>query len=523
MYPSRVKDPYAADDALHGERLIAVVRLLLFLFRSVVMTTWLFSLPERPPSGPRTYLLPIYFALCVAAIALVRRMRPESRLLPALPYLGNVVDYGHVVAMTVLAHERDPANAREMVAVGVAIVLSFSVARVGAAQAIVSMLMACASYVIVIVAQGGETTHVATAFVLGSYIAASTLALRVVVDLQRRAKDAIRLGQYTLGRKIGEGGMGVVYEASHAMLRRPTAVKLLAAAKPGDASLRRFEREVRLTARLAHPNTIAIYDYGRTPDGVFYYAMEYLDGANLEDLVRAEGALPPGRVVHIVQQVLGSLAEAHGAGLIHRDIKPANVVLCDRGGVPDLAKVLDFGLVKSVDDAPRISERELDVTKENVITGTPLYLSPEAITSPEDVDARSDLYAVGALAYFLVTGTHLFSGRSVVEVCSHHLHKKPERPSARLGRDVPRDLEETILQMLEKDVAQRPTDARAARRRFEACACAADWTEAEARAWWQSWRKPAPAPQISSGVEKSMAVDVSRALRPDGASPSADP
>jgi len=202
-----------------------------------------------------------------------------------------------------------------------------------------------------------------------------------------------RLGQYTLERKIGAGGMGIVYRASHAMLRRPTAIKLLPPDRAGEASIARFEREVQMTAQLSHPNTVAIYDYGRTPEGVFYYAMEYLDGINLEDLVRTYGAQPAGRVLAILDQVCGALAEAHERGLVHRDIKPANIILTERGGEPDVAKVVDFGLVKPiVTDDPRLT-----MSMPGVMTGTPLYLSPESLTSPESGDPRSDLYALGAV------------------------------------------------------------------------------------------------------------------------------
>ncbi len=240
-------------------------------------------------------------------------------------------------------------------------------------------------------------------------------------EAQRAALVAKRLGQYTLDKKLGEGGMGMVYLAHHAMLQRPTAVKLLNIEKSNEQTLARFEREVQLTSRLNHPNTIAIYDYGRTPEGVFYYAMEYLDGINLEDLVRRHGPQPERRVVSILEQVCGSLSEAHAIGLIHRDIKPANIMLTERGGIRDFVKVLDFGLVKALE-----TDRDSSLTAEGVFTGTPLYMSPETIQASDRVDARTDIYAVGAVGYFLLTGTPVFNGSNVMEILHKHVSEAPE-------------------------------------------------------------------------------------------------
>jgi eukaryotic-like serine/threonine-protein kinase len=309
--------------------------------------------------------------------------------------------------------------------------------------------------------------------------ALATATSAVIYGLRRDVREARQLGQYTLEEKLGEGGMGVVYRASHAMLQRPTAVKLLPTEKSSEQSIARFEREVRLAARLSHPNTVTIFDFGRTPEGVFYYAMELLDGAGLDLVVEQGGPLPPERVLHVVDGVAGALAEAHEAGLVHRDVKPANIILCKQGGAYDVPKVVDFGLVKD------LAAGGVALTATATLTGTPLYMAPEAITSPGTLDARVDLYALGAVAYFLVTGTHVFPGRSFIEVCSDHLHRAPEPPSARLGRPLPQDLERLILDCLAKEPARRPQTATELQERARACRDYGSWTRERARRWWQ--------------------------------------
>jgi serine/threonine-protein kinase len=311
-------------------------------------------------------------------------------------------------------------------------------------------------------------------------LAITGVASQLLYGLRAQVVKAQQLGQYVLEELIGEGGMGVVYKASHALLRRPTAIKLVIPERVSPQVLVRFEREVQLTAMLTHPNTVNIYDYGHTADGTLYYAMEYLDGIDLEQLVEFFGPQPSGRVVRILEQVAGSLSEAHQVGLVHRDVKPANVILCNRGGLPDVAKVVDFGLVKDVSVA---GNADPTLTNTNTIIGTPLYLAPEAILTPDGIDARSDLYALGAVGYFLLTGQPVFSGASVVEICVQHVHADPISPSIRLEAPIPSELEALILRCLAKKPEDRPQSAEAFL--LELSKTPAEWTREQATAWWR--------------------------------------
>jgi serine/threonine protein kinase len=315
---------------------------------------------------------------------------------------------------------------------------------------------------------------------------------RQLARLRQEVIEAKRLGQYTLGEKIGEGGMGQVYRANHALLRRPAAIKLLREGEVNEAAMRRFEREVQLTSELTDPNTIAIFDYGHTPEGVFYYVMEYLDGLDLGTLVERYGPQPPGRVVHILQQVCGALEEAHAHGLVHRDIKPANIILCERGKRPDVVKVLDFGLVKDLGADDR--------TVEDVVAGTPAYLSPEGIADPDAVGPPSDLYALGAVGYFLLTGTQVFERKSLTAVLAAHLRDYPTPPHERLGAPVPEVLEALILKCLDKDPANRPRSADALRHALDAVELPNAWTENEARIWWTNHRQREPSAEVAAAA-----------------------
>lgn len=307
----------------------------------------------------------------------------------------------------------------------------------------------------------------------------------IVARLQRQARaaavEAKQLGQYRLEEKLGAGAMGVVYKGRHAMLRRPTAIKMLDVDNVSEAAIERFEREVQITCNLNNPHTVAIFDYGRTPEGVFYYAMEFLDGINLQTLVERDGPQPEGRVVSILKQICASLYEAHSMGLVHRDIKPANIMLNRRGAEPDVVKVLDFGLVKALGDG------RPDRESSGELSGTPLYMSPEAIQMPDSVDSRSDLYAVGAVGYYLLTGQTVFNARNLGELCQQHISTNPDLPSQRLGRAVSRELEHAILACLEKNRAKRPQTARDLAAMLDRVA--AVWTLEDAETWWSRFER----------------------------------
>jgi len=320
----------------------------------------------------------------------------------------------------------------------------------------------------------------ASGMIVSILLAAGAASLMTILGLHRKVAEALQLGQYRLEEKLGEGGMGEVYRASHAMLRRPTAVKLLTADKASTEARMRFEREVQLTSQLTHPNTVAIFDFGHTPNGTFYYAMEYLVGLDPEEIVKRSGPLPAGRAIHLLEQICGSLFEAHAAGLVHRDIKPANILVGERGKVCDFVKVLDFGLVKDLAETTEVA-----LTRADSFVGTPLFMCPEAAKSPADMGPRGDLYSVGAVAYLLVTGEPPFDGGGFLEIVTRHVSEAPQPPSKRLGRAVDEDLEKIILRCLEKDPANRYQDADELRDALLSCRAAGTWSAKDAAAWWK--------------------------------------
>jgi eukaryotic-like serine/threonine-protein kinase len=327
--------------------------------------------------------------------------------------------------------------------------------------------------------------------VLGTTLA--TITSRVTYGLRRQVAEANELGQYVLEEKMGSGGMGEVWRARHRLLIRPAAIKLIRPEMSGDRELllRRFEREARATAALKSPHTVQLYDFGATEDGRLYYVMELLDGLDLDTLVRQYGPLPSERVVHILRQVCSSLQDAHLNGLVHRDVKPANVVISRAGTTFDFAKVLDFGLVK-LDTARKAEDDAVNLSTEGSASGTPAFMAPEVVLGVADTDYRVDLYALGCVGYWLLTGKLIFEGRSAVEVMFHHAHTTPPRPSTRSELSLPAPLEDLILECLEKDPARRPTSAEAVSTRLDDVSLESAWTVERAERWW-AMHRPLPA------------------------------
>ncbi len=311
----------------------------------------------------------------------------------------------------------------------------------------------------------------------------------ILQKLGRRLHEAQRLGSYQLVELLGQGGMGEVWRAKHQLLARDAAVKLVRADVLGgsetDARLvmRRFEREARATAALSSPHTIEIFDFGLSEDGAFYYVMELLSGRDLESLVREFGPVPADRAIFLLRQVSHSLADAHARGLVHRDIKPANIYVCRKGLEYDFVKVLDFGLVKV---RHRGSAQQTLATIEHGTTGTPAYMAPEIILGESDVDRRADVYALGCVAYYLLTGQLVFEADTPMKMLLQHVQATPLPPSQRTELPIPRELDDLVLACLEKDPAKRPQDAGALFRLATECLSCSTWNHDTARTWWEA-------------------------------------
>jgi serine/threonine-protein kinase len=345
--------------------------------------------------------------------------------------------------------------------------------------------------------------HVAALFLPTAIAAAASLiASRILYKLAADAGKARETGSYRLVSLIGRGGMGEVWKAEHRMLARPAAVKMI---RPGGGdigrreSLARLEREARAMAALRSPHTVQVYDFGITDDGSFYYAMELLEGLSLDQLVHDLGPISPARTVYLLRQACRSLAEAHAAGLVHRDVKPANVFVCRYGLDDDFVKVLDFGLVKAVAGEPGT-----ELTATGMLTGTPSFMSPEIALGKREVDGRSDLYSLGCVGYWLLTGETVFGRGTPMEVIHDHAKTPPPRLSTKASQPVPVGLEDVLMSCLAKDPSDRPDSALELDRRLGDLGLETEWTTEHARRWWDrapagGTDRPAAEPTLDSG------------------------
>jgi len=339
-----------------------------------------------------------------------------------------------------------------------------------------------------------------TEYVLFMAIAVSigVFGVRSIGTLRREAFVARRLGQYRLRQLLGSGGMGEVYLAEHEMMKRPCAIKIIRPEKAGDPKvLARFEREVRATAKLSHWNSIDIFDYGRTTDGTFYYVMEFLPGHNLGELVETYGPLSEARLVHLMKQVCDALAEAHAQGLVHRDIKPANIYSAYRGGLFDVAKLLDFGLAKPLTDA-----QDSGLTQEGSITGSPLFMSPEQAEGADNLDARSDIYSLGAVMYYVATGQPPFQYRQPIKALIAHASESPRSPRDFIP-DMSEEMEEIILRCLEKQPEDRFQNVATLREQLERTPHNDQWSSALASEWWEHYGCPQRKAMAAAALEKA--------------------
>lgn len=325
-------------------------------------------------------------------------------------------------------------------------------------------------------------------------VAWGTVGTVIINNLGREVAEARRMGSYRLEKLLGKGGMGEVWEARHRLLARPAAVKIIRPEVLGvdgenQVAAQRFEREAQATAALQSPHSVNLYDYGRADDGTFYYVMELLDGMDLRSLVKQYGPVDPERVCHWLLHACHSLAEAHHNGLIHRDIKPANLFVCRFGLEWDFLKVLDFGLVKPTGTQSRGAP---DLTAEHSVAGTAAFLSPEIATGEGEVDGRVDIYALGCVAYWLLTGRLVFEAETPMKMIVQHIQARPVPPSTRTEMEIPAELDALVLDCLQKDPALRPQSVVELSERIAACPGAEAWTQERARRWWRMHRPEVP-------------------------------
>jgi serine/threonine-protein kinase len=451
--------------------------------------------------GPAVFI--IAASLAMLALARLPRVAPSTVVATALVY-EVAISYGVAFSTYWDTFGNLTADVMESDIVGfstVALWMLFFTVMVPARprRALVALLLSATAIPVVYLLEvraGRAPALDAGAFsviFVGPYIVTAGvayIAARAIYRLGQDVKRAQEMGSYRLVERLGHGGMGEVWRARHRMLARPAAVKLIHRETLGvdpshaEVLVARFEREAQVTASLQSPHTVELYDFGTTEDGTFYYVMELLEGVDMEEFVRRFGPLPPERVVHVLRQVCASLGEAHRRELVHRDVKPANVYLCQRAFQFDFVKVLDFGLVKWHSTVP--TEEDLRLSQTGTIHGTPSYMAPEVARGDGPVDGRADLYAVGCLAYWLLTGRLVFEESTYPAMLLAHATKQPTPPSRATEQHIPDALEAVVLSCLEKNPADRVQTAEALSAELERVAFERHWTQERASKWWSA-------------------------------------
>jgi serine/threonine-protein kinase len=504
-YGAQVKSTEPGEIIAGGRSRLAAASIALSVVIAIVFGFMNLAPLEPPvPMGMANVVAALCVLLCLAVVVFTRTDMKSERLLDIAFSFEVAGALGIALAEALATHPRAGVRGVSWVCLWIALFplvvpttpgRTLSAAMTSATMGLIAIYLAVAMGV-------PRPSFSLTIYLIAPNFGAAGLAVlfsRVIYRLGTDARRARELGSYQLVELLGRGGMGEVWRAKHRMLARPAAIKLVTPEALGGKNkdelsvLKRFEREARATAMLSSLNTIHIYDFGRTADGTLYYVMELLDGVDLETLVEQTGPLPPERVVFLLRQVCASLAEAHSSGLIHRDIKPANIYVCRLGDRHDCVKVLDFGIVAIRDDAEGATAATR-LTGENAIAGTPAYMAPETVTDADKVDHRVDIYALGCVAYWLVTGELVFDGETAVKIIFGHMEETPVPPQERMGSSLPDGLQELILDCLAKSPNDRPSSAAEIADRLDAIVLADPWTEARAKKWWKGRPMPSREP-----------------------------
>lgn len=483
----------AAERLMQVALIYAAIYLLQHIITSVVMAGG--TAMPHDAEGPYTLLTVIFAGHALAVAVLARKGRFPPARVPDLGLLFMVVGaLGIEIGLLWVPREaRIEDLGLSWTVVWLAIFPLIVPSTPG--KMLVAALIAASLrplMILILLARGhampdGGTMIIAT-FPNVIAVGLAVLGTRIMHGLRRDVSRARQMGSYNLVQQLGQGGMGEVWRAEHHMLARPAAIKLIRPDSLGQAEpearrqlLKRFEREAQATAVLSSPHTVQVHDFGVTADSTFFYVMELLHGLDTDQLVERFGPVPPARAASILAQVCESLAEAHQAGLVHRDIKPANIFLCKRGLVHDFVKVLDFGLVKA---ATGTSSGQTVLTQKHVATGTPAFMAPEVAMGDCELDGRTDLYAVGCLGYWLLTGRLVFESGNAMQIMLAHTSQQPEPPSSRTEQPIPPALEALIMACLAKEPGGRPASADDLRRGLAAVSFSPGWDRDDAARWW---------------------------------------